>query len=211
MRLALPKGRLLDGVLGVLAKACVTFTFASDRDYHPTCTEPDICGVLRKVRAIPQLIALGNIEAGFCGLDLVRESGYDAVVPLLDLGLNRVRLVVAVSADRPNMISLPPRRPLVIATEYEQIATRWAFARGLSHIIVQTWGSTESYVPEDADVVFDTVETGNTIAANGLTIVEEVMASTTHLVANRDAYAEEETRRKIDALIARIARGAEEQ
>jgi len=140
-----------------------------------------------KVRSVPQLVGLGNFQAGFCGLDLVTEAGHDEVRPLVNLGLNAVRLVVAVPQATPDLLQSPPKRPLVIATEYEQIAARWAMKRGLAHIIVQTWGSTEGYAPDDADIVFDNTETGATLRANGLVVIDEIMTSSTWLIANTQA------------------------
>lgn len=205
LRLALPKGRLLEGVRARLVSAGVTLGFASDRDYRPSTSDPDLTAKLVKARAVPQLVALDRFGAGFCGLDLVREADYEQVVPVLDLGLNPVELVVAVPADRAGLLDDPPRRPLLIASEYERLADRWALARNLAHITLQTWGSTEAYAPEDADVVFDCVETGRTLAANGLVVIERLFASTTHLVASRAALEDPARRPALDALVARLA------
>jgi ATP phosphoribosyltransferase len=194
MRLALPKGRLLDGVLSRLAAAGLRFTFASDRDYSPAASDLAVRAKLIKPRAIPQLVALGNFDAGFCGLDLVREGGYDDCLPLLDLGLNRVEIVVAVPRGNESILRDPPRRPVLIATEYERMADEWALRHGLAHITIQTWGSTEAFAPEDADIVFDCMETGRTLAANGLVVIERLMTSATHLVAHRRAAESPEVR-----------------
>ena len=204
MRFALPKGRLLTGVTELLARAGLTFHFESDRDYSGEGSLPGMSGKLIKARAVPQMVALGNFELGFCGLDLVKESDYEQVVPLLDLGLNGVLIVVAVPQDRADILENPPRRPLLIATEYERLADAWALKHGLAHITIQTHGSTEAYVPEDADIIVECVETGRTLEANGLVAVEELFPSTTHLVANRTALQDTqqgaEIRRWVDKL-----------
>ena len=205
LRLALPKGRLQDGVLSLLAEAGVTFAFQSDRDYRPVVSDPRLAAKLVKVRAVPQLVALGNFELGFCGLDLVREADYEQVVPLLDLGLSPVELVVAVRAGDEDIVTHPPKRPLLIASEYVQLADRWALERNLAHITIQSWGSTEAYAPEDADIVFDCSETGTTLAANGLVVLERLMHSSTHLVAHGPALDVPEVRALIDELSARLA------
>jgi ATP phosphoribosyltransferase len=201
MRLGLPKGRLLEGVLGRLERAGVTFHFDSDRHYKPASNEPAISAKLFKARAIPQLLALGNIDLGFTGLDLVAEAGYEQIVDLLDLGLNRVELVVAVARAERDLLESPPRRPVVIATEYEQLAARWAMEHRLAHIAIQTHGSTEAYLPEDADIIFDCTETGATLAANDLVIIDRLMVSTTHLFANRRAL---ESNPAVEELAARL-------
>lgn len=203
MRIALPKGRLLENVLALLEQAGLSFVFAHARNYRPTCNQAGVSAKLVKVRAIPQLVALGNFDVGFSGLDLLREADYDQVVPLLDLGLNPVELVVAVPRGKETIVDDPPRRPLLIATEYVNIADRWALERNLAHITIQTWGSTEAYAPEDADIVFDCTETGTTIAANDLVVIDRIVRSSTWLVANRAAL-EAATRASIDDLTARL-------
>lgn len=205
VRVALPKGRLLEGVEQVLQRAGLRFTFASDRGYTGQANEPGLTAKLIKARAVPLMVALGNFQLGFCGLDLVREADYEQVVPLLDLGLNPVTLVVAVPASRADVLQNPPRRPLLIATEYERLADAWALQRGLAHITVQTHGSTEAYAPDDADVVLDCVETGRTMEANDLVQVERLVRSSTHLVANRMALDDPGSGARMRQLCARLA------
>ena len=206
--MALPKGRLFEGVRERLERVGVTLTFLSDRDYRPEVRGASFDAKLVKARAVPQLVALGQFQIGFAGVDLLREADYEQVVAITDLGLNPVRIVVAIPEDRAGLLEAPPRRPVVIATEYERIADRWALERNLAHIVIQTHGSTEAYAPEDADIVIDCVESGATMAANGLVVIEELFRSTTWLVANRAALAEEAIRPSIDALARRL--GSEE-
>jgi len=187
MRVALPKGHLRDGVLGLLERAGITFTFKNDRDYRPACSDGSVTAKMFKVRSIPQLLDLGQYDIGFCGKDLVAESGYELIESVLDLELNPVELVVAVRRGNEDIFTNPPRRPLLIATEYVRLADDWALQKNLAHITVQSYGSTEAFAPEDADIVFDNCETGRTIEANGLVIVERLMRSTTHMVASKFA------------------------
>ncbi len=204
MRFALPKGRLLSGVTDLLEKTGLTFHFDNDRDYSGEGSVAGTSGKLIKARAVPQMVALGNFEVGFCGIDLVRDSGYEQVVPLLDLGLNGVIIVVAVPRARADILENPPRRPLLIATEYERLADAWAFEHGLAHITIQTHGSTEAYVPEDADIIVECVETGRTLEANDLVAVEELFPSTTHMVANRMALEDVQKGEQIRALVEQL-------
>lgn len=203
MRMVLPKGRLLEGVISALEQVGVRFDLV-DRNYSPRCSDDAIEAKLLKVRAIPQLVALGNFDVGFCGLDLVREADYDDVVPLVDLGCNAVDIVVAVAKKDANILQCPPRRPLLIATEYEQLANRWAFDHNLAHIVIQTYGSTEGYAPADADIVFDCRETGRTLAANDLVVIETLMSSSTWCVVNRRALADEQRGVSVRALAERL-------
>lgn len=203
MRMALPKGRLLEGVLEKLAQVGFGFDFQGPRDYRPT-TNAGVEAKLVKARVVPQIVALGNMHAGFCGLDLVRESDYEQVVPVANLGLNRVQIVVAVPHGDAGLLASPPPRPLLIATEYEHLADRWATEHNLAHIILQTHGSTEAYAPEDADIILDCVETGATLAANGLTAIQTLFESTTYMVASRFALDNPTLGPAIRALAARL-------
>jgi ATP phosphoribosyltransferase len=169
---------LLDAVVELMSEAGYPLEI-SPRNYHPRCE--GIQAFLLKPRSIPQMVALELLDAGFCGRDLVLESGYDdRLEAALDLGLNRVRLVAA--ASDPSILDTPPKRPLVIATEFPALASRWATSRCLAHLCIHTWGSTEAWVPTYADIAVDVVETGDTMAANGLTVLEEIMTSSTVMV-----------------------------
>jgi ATP phosphoribosyltransferase len=198
IELALPKGRLLAGVEARLNAAGLALERGhdgSDRCYAVKTNLPGVSGMIVKVRAIPQLLALGSFSLGFCGRDLIADSSHATdLVPLFDLGLNPVRIVVAVHESQATVLDQRPNRPLVIATEYEGLAAVWALNRKLPAIIVNTYGSTEGYAPAKADIVFDCVETGDTMRANGLVIVEELLHSSTWIVAGQSAAQRPEVR-----------------
>src|SRR3989339_508905 len=141
---------------------------------------------------------------------ILSESGitftFKNVCVIYDLGLNPVRLMVAVHESQKGILDYPPERPLIIATEYESLAARWAFEKGLSHITVQTHGSTEAYAPEHADIIFDCVETGVTMKANNLVIVDEILDSTTHLVANKFSLRNRYLSEQIEEVVEKIRR-----
>lgn len=180
LRLGLPKGRLLESTSRALAAAGFPLELASPRDLHPRC--PGLRPFLLKPKAIPAMVAHGLLDLGLCGRDLVIESDLDdRLQVLVDLATHRVRIVAA-AAD-PGLIDRPPPRPLVIASELPLVADRWATGRNLAHLTVNTWGSTEAWVPAHADVCVDVVESGATLAANGLVELETLFESTTVLVA----------------------------
>ncbi|MBX7221703.1 MAG: ATP phosphoribosyltransferase [Blastocatellia bacterium] len=182
LQVGIPKGRLFDEVARRMEKAGYPLE-VTPRNYHPRCE--GIHPFILKPRSIPQMVALGLLDVGFCGRDLVRESGYDdRLVIAHDLDTQRVRLLAA-AAD-PKILETPPKRPLVIATEFPLMADRWATGRNLAHICINTWGSTEAWAPTYADLVLDVVETGETMAANGLTILEEIMESTTVMIVSAE-------------------------
>jgi ATP phosphoribosyltransferase len=188
LRLAIPKGKLFDKVFALL---CARFevTLDSDRSYRPLFARDNISAKIFKPRAIPQLLAMKKYDVGFCGFDLMEEysirSGIEMAAQVKCLDFNEIRVVVAVPSHRRlDFLSNPPKRPLIIATEYPNIADQWALKRGLAHIILQTWGSTEGYAPEDADIIIDCCETGATMAANGLREIETILYSSTCIFSN---------------------------
>jgi ATP phosphoribosyltransferase len=93
---------------------------------------------------------------------------------------------------------------VVIATEYEGLAAQWALSRGLPAIVVNTYGSTEGYAPRKADIVFDCVETGDTMRANGLVVLEELMESSTWVVVAKSSL----SRKDVNAVVELLKRTA---
>lgn len=192
MRIAIPKGRLFAEVIELLRGIGFKFDL-EERNYKIDFHSPaGTTGRIVKPRAIPQLLALDSFDIGFCGLDLIREAGYKECVSLLDLQTSKVDIVVAVAPKDKDILTVPPKRPVVIATEYVHLADEWAMRRNLAHVTIQTWGSTEGYAPELADIVFDCRETGKTIAANSLVVIDEIMKSSTVLAVNEQALAKDE-------------------
>jgi ATP phosphoribosyltransferase len=188
MKLAVPKGRLMAPALELIARAGIALAPIAERSYRLAGPE-HVDARLFKPRSIPDLLDIGAFDVGLTGLDVVRDAAVDRVSPCIDLGLNRVRIIVATPAAKGDLLASPPPRPLVVATEYPHLAERWMMARGLAHVILRSHGSTEAYVPDVADVIVDCVETGATLAANGLVVVEELFESTTWVVAHRDVLA----------------------
>ncbi|MFC1638903.1 ATP phosphoribosyltransferase [Patescibacteria group bacterium] len=195
MKLALPSGRLFEGVEGYLARHGIDLYRKSDRDYSPGCNVTGVKVRIRKVRDVPQPTALGIFDAGFTGHDVLVESGYaDRVVEVADLGCNPVRLMVAAHETWHDIVVNPPSRPVVIVSEFPNLASQWAYRNGLSHVMIPTTGKTEGWVPEDADICFDVVETGETMEANGLVVLDEILTSTTRLVVNREVLERDDVR-----------------
>jgi ATP phosphoribosyltransferase len=197
-RLGLPKGRMENGVLTLLADAGIRVR-PSARGYRPDVSLPGAEAKLLKPQNIVEMLALGSRDVGFAGADWVAELEAD-VVELLDTGLDPVQLVAAAPASLLEHGKLPARR-LVIASEYERLARRWIAARAVCAEFVRSYGATEVFPPEDADVIVDNTATGATLEANGLAIVDVLMRSSTRLYANRAAYDDPFRRRYIDDLV----------
>lgn len=198
VRMAIPKGRMQAGVLTLLENAGIEVR-ASARDYRPQLSLPGFELKLLKPQNIVEMLHVGSRDVGFAGADWVRELGAD-LVELVDTGLDPVRVVVAAPADLVDGGRLVRRRGLVVASEYERMTTEWIERSGLEARCVRTFGATEVFPPEDADVIVDNTQSGATLAANGLVVVEELMCSSTRLYANPSALADEGRRAEIEAL-----------
>ncbi len=197
IRLALPKGRMQRGVLGLLADAGIEVALG-ERDYRPGISLPGFAVKVLKPQNIVQMLHIGSRDAGFAGADWVAEQGAD-LVELLDTGLDPVRLVAAA----PHGLLVDgrlPARPLVVASEYEQLTSGWIERTGLDARLALSYGATEVFPPDDADCIVDNTATGSTLRANGLQIVDELMRSSTRLYASPRALQRPRVRDALERL-----------
>ncbi len=180
-RLGLPKGRMQEGVLRLLADAGIGVR-TSARGYRPTLSLEGFEAKVLKPHNIVEMLDRGSRDVGFAGADWVAEKGAD-LVEVLDLGLDPVRIVAAAPRELLAKGQLPDGS-WVVATEYERLTTDWIAQRGLNATVVRSYGATEVFPPEDADFIVDNTSTGSTLAANGLQIFDEVIRSSTRLYAH---------------------------
>ncbi|MCC6221305.1 MAG: ATP phosphoribosyltransferase [Deltaproteobacteria bacterium] len=182
LRLALPKGRMQAGVFALLADAGIDIQAGSgERAYRPRVNLPGVETKLLKPQNIVEMLAMGSRDIGFAGGDWVAEIGAE-VVELLDTALDPVRIVAATLTELSECI-FDSTRPLVVASEYENLTRKWIAAKGLKATFVRSFGATEAFPPEDADCIVDCTATGSTLKANNLAIVDELMVSSTRLYA----------------------------
>ena len=220
LHLALPKGRMQEGVFALLADAGVRVS-AGARGYRPAISLPNCEVKLLKPQNIVEMLDAGSRDVGFAGADWVAELGVN-LVEVLDTGLDPVRLVAAApeglvvnasevagprdlrllpgQAGRPLRDCLP-RRPLVVASEYEQLTRRWIASQGLDASFLRSYGATEVFPPEDADLIVDNSATGATLEANNLIVLDELMCSTTRLYVNPRAMDDLGRRRMVEHLV----------
>ncbi len=194
LRMVIPKGRLYAEVVRLLNDA----GFAVETDaaaYRPAVGLPGFEAKVLKPQNIPRLVELGAHDLGFTGHDWVVESGA-RLVEVMDLGFNPVRLAAAVpegfSEDEAR------RRRLIVATEYETIAGLFLAERRFDAVILRTFGATEVFPPDDADMIVDNVSTGRTLRAHGLSLYAEILRSTTRLVADPAALRDSWKRERIE-------------
>lgn len=204
LKLALPKGRMQDGVTALMADAGIKLR-AGSRGYRPRVSLPGVEAKVLKPQSIVEMLRAGSRDLGFAGADWVAELGATAsLVELLDTEMDPVRLVAAAPVELVSNGKLPARigeRPLVVASEYRALTQRWIAERGLNAVFVHSWGATEVFPPEDADCIVDNTATGATLVANGLEIVDELMQSSTRMYANPAALEHPEKREIIDRFV----------
>ncbi|MCO4764136.1 MAG: ATP phosphoribosyltransferase [Myxococcales bacterium] len=198
LELLLPKGRIFSRVETLLSD-CGLHLSRPDRVYRPVVSDSRFRAKIMKAQNIPALIELGSHDVGFTGYDWVQETGAD-VVELLDLGFDPVQIVAAApeGQDVEALLATPGVR---VATEYEALTRRWLDAKGANYHLIRSWGATEVFAPEDADLIVDNTATGTTLRENGLEIVDTLLRSTTRLYAHKGAMDHPEKRQVIDELL----------
>ena len=202
IKLGLPKGSLQDSTFALMKKAGWNFKVGS-RSYMPAVDDPDIAARLIRPQEIARYVELGLLDAGLTGYDWIYENGAD-VVEVAELCYskatsNPVRWVVAVPNDSAiqGVKDLQGKR---IATEAVGLTKRYLAENGVEAEIEFSWGATEVKAPELVDAIVELTETGSSLRANQLRIVDTVLTSTTRLIANKDAWADKEKRAKIEQM-----------
>jgi len=196
LRILIPKGRIFDNVARLFAEAGFPISI-SDRTYRPAMGADWIDAKIMKPQNVGELLELGSHDAGFTGIDWIRESGAD-VEEIVDLDFDKVRIVAAVPQDY-DEAHLRSKK-LVVATEYVNLAKEWLDSEAYQYRILRTYGATEVFPPDDADMIIDNTSTGQTLKDNGLNIVGTLLESSTRFVASRFALANPEKRRRIEEL-----------
>jgi ATP phosphoribosyltransferase len=199
LRLALPKGHIKGAVVELLAHAGIHLKHGS-RNYRPKISLAGVEVKLLKPQNIVEMLHVGSRDIGFAGADWVDELGAD-LVEVLDTGMDPVRLVAAAPRALLNRHGGKlPTRHLVIASEYEQLTRRWIEGAGLDASFVKSFGATEVFPPEDADIIVDNSATGSTLEANDLEVVAELMRSSTRLFAHPRALENPLKKEAVDRL-----------
>ncbi|QEG25223.1 ATP phosphoribosyltransferase [Mariniblastus fucicola] len=197
VRIALPKGRMYDEIVALLKGAGISIR-NSIRGYRPTISLANYDAKILKPRNVISMLVAGARDVGFAGADWLDEMGVE-LPEIIDTGLNPVRLVVAAPHQLLDNGKLPNRH-LVIASEYPNMAERWIKDQGIDAEVLTTYGATEVFPPEDADLIIDNTATGSTLRANGLQIIDEIMTSSTRLYASKEAMANPEIKAQLDDL-----------
>ena len=209
LKLGLPKGSLQDSTIALFAKAGYEILVQS-RSYRPEIDDPEIECLMFRAQEIARYVERGILDVGLTGEDWILENQAD-VVEVDDLEYSKTtaepyRWVLAVpeESDIQTVQDLEGKR---IATELVQATIQYLQGHGVSAEVEYSWGATEIKAPLLVDAVVEGTETGTSLRANGLRVVDVVTESTTKLIANHDAWADSWRRKKIEVL-AMLLKGA---
>ncbi len=202
LRLGLPKGSLQDATIALFQRAGWNI-YANGRSYFPSIDDPEIECMLIRAQEMARYVDHGALDVGLTGIDWVVESGLDveSITSLTYAKQSRrkVRWVLAVPEDSPYQ-KAEDLNDKIIATELVEVTRRYFAAKGVRVRVEFSWGATEVKPPTLADAIVEVTETGSSLKANRLRIIDTVMESETRLIANRDAYKDPWKKSKIDSL-----------
>ena len=209
LRLGLPKGSLQSATFELLSRASYHFS-VRERSYVPSIDDEELSAMLVRAQEMARYVEDGVFDAGITGKDWIIETGAE-VVPVADLiysksSMRPVRWVLA-APENGSINTVHDLEGKRIATEVVNITRQWLDKHGVSAEVEFSWGATEVKCPELVDAIVEVTETGASLRANKLKIVDVLMESNTQLIANKSAWIDPWKRHKIEK-IAMLMEGA---
>jgi ATP phosphoribosyltransferase len=209
LKLGLPKGSLQESTFELFKKACIKI-YSSDRSYFPGSDDDELEIMLVRSQEMAKYVEDGVFDCGITGHDWICETGAD-VKEICELlyaksGFRPVRWVVAVPKDS-KITSVKDLKGKRIATELVNVVKKYLAANKVKAEVEFSWGATEAKTPALVDAIVELTETGSSLRANNLKIIDEVLKSTTRLIANKNAIKNKWKKIKIENL-AILLRGA---
>ncbi|MDC8438092.1 MAG: ATP phosphoribosyltransferase [Candidatus Nitrosotenuis sp.] len=235
VKFAIPKGSLEDATFSILERSW-TKVYRKSRTYRVTLDDPEITVKMLRPQEIPTFVSDGLYDVGITGKDWIAETKSD-VEPLLDLEYGKIKLVIAIpdsyrykSLDEMIAAYAKQKKILRISSEYlttaskfikeqksykkyfgtkdPQIVTPWLRVGANKSVQIHlSFGATEAKPPDAVDAIMDVTETGTTLEQNQLKILDTVLVSTAHLIANKNSLRDREKREKIYDILT-VMRGA---
>ena len=209
LKLGLPKGSLETATIDLMRRAGFLITVA-ERSYFPAIDDPEIQCMLVRAQEMARYVEDGALDCGLTGHDWVveNEATVHAVCDLIyaKQSFGAIRWVLAVP-EASAIRSPADLEGKIVATELVGATRRYLQERGVKAKVEFSWGATEAKLPELADAIVEVTETGSSLRANKLRVVETVLESTTQFIANADSWQDPLKRRKIED-IAMLLQGA---
>src|SRR6185436_11827280 len=203
LRLGLPSGSLQEPTFALFAKAGFNISGAS-RSYKPSIDDPELTVRLLRAQEISRYVEHGFLDCGLTGRDWIANNDSDVAV-LAEMIFSKVsskptRWVIAVPEDSP-IKTVKDLQGKVIATEAVEMTRRYLAQHGVTAAVEFSWGATEVKVPDLVDAIVDVTETGSSLVANKLRILETIMESVPQFIANRKALEDPWKRGKIERIV----------
>ncbi len=189
LSLVLPKGSLERATLDLFEAADLGVRRGSDRDYRASVSDPRIDSVMfLRPQEIPRYVEQGLFDLGITGRDWIEETN-STVTSICELEYSKataspVRVILAVPRDHPATTAAELPDGVRVSTEYPELTRRFFETAGVNARIVPSYGATEAKVPDIVDAIVDVTETGSSLRAHGLRILETLLTSRTELIAN---------------------------
>jgi len=194
--MVIPKGRMFANIVNLLNDSGIGLE-TNDRFYIPRVVDPEIEAKVMKPQNIAQLIELGSHDIGFVGYDWIVETG-SKVTEVMDLKLDPVKVVAAIPFPCQETDLLDKK--IIVASEYKNISQRFLKNQNYDYVFIHTYGATEAFPPQDADMIIDNTATGQTLKDHDLKAIAEIMDSSTRFIANEDSLNDVWKREKIREL-----------
>jgi len=202
LKLGIPKGSLENATIDLFRRAGYNIT-TSSRSYFPAIDDPETECMLIRAQEMARYVEDGILDAGLTGRDWVEESEakVEAIADLVyaKQSFGKVRWVLAVPEASP-FHTVKDLEGKIIATELVATTKRYLAANGVKAKVEFSWGATEVKPPVLADAIVEVTETGSSLRANNLKIIDTVLESNTQLIVNVDAWKDEWKRRKLEDL-----------
>ncbi|MEO6788097.1 MAG: ATP phosphoribosyltransferase, partial [Chthoniobacteraceae bacterium] len=203
LRIGLPSGSLQEPTIALFAKAGFSIAVSS-RSYKPAVDDPELVIRLLRAQEISRYVEHGFLDCGLTGRDWIENNGSD-VERLCELVFSKTsarptRWVLCVPEDSP-VKSVKDLQGKVIATEAVEMTRTFLAKHGVTAEVEFSWGATEVKVPDLVDAIVDVTETGSSLRANKLRIVETIMESVPQFISNKAAYAAAWKREKMDRIV----------
>jgi ATP phosphoribosyltransferase len=203
LRVGLPSGSLQEPTFALFAKAGFNITGAS-RSYKPAVDDPELVIRLLRAQEISRYVEHGFLDCGLTGKDWIANNASDVAV-LAEMTFSKVsskptRWVIAVPEDSA-IRTVRDLQGKVIATEAVELTRRFLAEHGVTAEVEFSWGATEVKVPDLVDAIVDVTETGSSLRANKLRILETIMESSPQFIANKDALGDPWKKQKMEKLV----------